>query len=66
MNSKYHNILADKNECKIDGKLIYYIVEGDVLIIIPPNKIYLYVYQQELFVFISVICNLWSCKIAQR
>ena len=66
MNSKYHNILADKNESKIDGKLIYYIVEGDVLIIIPPNKIYLYVYQQELFVFISVICNLWSCKIAQR
>lgn len=42
----------------VDVKLIYYIGEEEVLIIIPPNKIYLYVYGHELFAFISVIYNL--------
>lgn len=52
---------------QIDRKTMYYIIgEEAVLIIIPPNKIYLYVYGHELFAFISVIYNFQSCKITQR
>lgn len=63
----YQQIRKAKKNLQIDRNLIYYIArEGEVLIVILPNKMYLYVYSEGVFAFTSVIYKLESYKIAQK